>query len=215
MVIDAVELTLSPGRPNEMRRKVLKGILAGLGILFLWSSSSFALNSWKVCDLSGEVFLTHGQDKNAAAIGSDIAQGDSLTIKEGAWVELVSTGDCEVWELKGDRQYTFAEHDVMIQGGDKVSPTHRLAVCFNPAGFSMGKAQRIGGIIERGGSVDEELSQTESNAALINLIILYALSGNDIEKARPYYDTLKQRAPGSKFVGSVSGLFETKAPGVK
>jgi hypothetical protein len=198
-----------------MRRKILKGILAGLGILLLWSSSSFALSSWKVCDSSGEAFLTHGNDTTAAVIGSDIASGDTLAVKDGAWVELVSTGDCEVWELKGDRRYTFAEHEVMGHEGDKVPPAHRLAVCFNPAAFSMGKAQRIGGIIERGGSVDDELVETGSNAALINLIIFHALSGQDIEKARPYYEMLKQRAPGSEFVKSVSGLFETKTPDKK
>jgi len=195
-----------------MRRKVLKGILGALGILLLWSSSSFALSSWKVCDLSGEVFLTRGNDRTAAAIGSDIASGDTLTVKGGAWIELVSTGDCHVWELKGDRQYSFTEHEVMSREGDKVPPAHCLAVCFNPAGFSMGKAQRIGGMIERGGSVDDELVETGSNAALINLIILHALGGQNIEKARPYYETLKQRAPGSKFVESVSKVFETKAP---
>ena len=75
-----------------------------------------------------------------------------MTINEGAWIELVFTGTCEVWELKGTRRYTFTEHEIMSSPeGDKIPPNHRLAVCFDPAGFSVGKAQRIGGIIERGG----------------------------------------------------------------
>ncbi len=198
-----------------MRRRVLKGILAGLGVVLAWSSSSFALNSWKVSDLSGDVFLTRGNDRIAAAIGLDIASGDAMTIEDGAWIELVSTGTCEVWELKGTRQLTFAEREILSSpGGDKIPPVHRLSVCFNPAGFSIGKAQRIGGIIERGGSAEDELSEigSESNAALINLIIFHALSGKDIEKARPYYEALKQRAPGSQFVGSVAEIFEGKTP---
>jgi hypothetical protein len=36
------------------------------------------------------------------------------------------------------------------------------------------------------------------------------LGGHDIEKARPYYETLKQRNPGSDFIRSVSGFFEKK-----
>ncbi len=201
-----------------MRRSVLKGILAGLGVVLVWSSFAFALNTWKVSDLSGDVSLSRGNERIAAAIGSDISLGDTMTIGDGAWIELVSTGTCEVWELKGTRQYTFTEHEIMSSPeGDKIPPIHRLAVCFNPAGFSMGKAQRIGGIIERGGSLDDELAEigSESNAALINLIILYALSENDIEKARPYYEALKKRAPDSRVCCKRGGIFETKTPAGK
>ncbi len=201
-----------------MRRSVLKGILAGLGVVLVWSSSAFALNSWKVSDLSGDVYVSRGNDRVPAAIGSDISLGDTLTIGDGAWIELVFTGTCEVWELKGARQYTFTEREIMSSPeADKIPPNQRLAVCFNPAGFSMGKAQRIGGIIERGGPVDDELSEigSESNAALINLIILYALNENDVEKARPYYEALKGRTPDSGFVASVAGVFETKPPAGK
>ena len=199
-----------------MRRSALKGILAGLGVVLVWSSFSFAVNTWKVSDLSGDVSLSRGNEQIAAAIGLDISPGDTMKIKEGAWIELVSTGTCEVWELKGNREYTFTEHDIMSSPErDKIPPIHRLAVCFNPAGFSMGKAQRIGGIIERGGSIEDELAETGSNAALVNLIIFYALSQKDIEKARPYYESLKERAPGSQFVVSVAEIFETKTPAAK
>ena len=184
--------------------------------MLVWSSFSFAVNTWKVSDLSGDVSLSRGNEQIAAAVGSDISPGDTMKIKDGAWIELVSTGTCEVWELKGNRQYTFTEHDIMSSPErDKIPPIHRLTVCFNPAGFSMGKAQRIGGIIERGGSIEDELAETGSNAALVNLIIFYALSQKDIEKARPYYEALKERAPGSQFVGSVAEIFETKTPAAK
>lgn len=196
-----------------MKRKALMHVVAVLGIMILWSSSSFALDAWKICDLSGDVTLTHGGNRTDAQIGTDIASGDSLALKEGSWIELISTGDCEVWELKGGRQYRFSGGEVASDSGEKISSSHRLAVCFNPAGFSSGRAQRIGGIIERGGSVDEELTETGSNAALINLILIHALNGNDIEKARPYYEELKRRAPGSEFVKNVSWMFETKVPG--
>jgi len=197
-----------------MRRSVLKGIVTGLGAVLL-CSSSFALNTWKVSDLSGDVSLSRGNERVAAAIGSDVNSGDSIAIGDGAWVELVFTGTCEVWELKGARQFTFTEHGIMSSPeGGKVPPNNRLSVCFNPAGFSMGKAQRIGGIIERGGSPADELAEigSKSNAALINLIILYGLSQNDVEKARPYYEALRQRAPGSEFVASVANIFEAKTP---
>jgi hypothetical protein len=195
-----------------MRQRLLKSMFAGLAILLLCSSPALALNSWKVCDLSGDVFLTRGTDRIPAAVGLDIASGDVMTIKDGAWIEVVSTGKCEVWELKGSREYTYTEHDILSHEGDKVAPTHRLSVCFNPAGFSVGKAQRIGGVIERGGSVEDDLSESGSNAALINLIIFHALSRGDIEQARPYYDALRERAPGSEFVRNVAGIFERKAP---
>ncbi len=201
-----------------MRRSVLKGILAGLGVVLVWPSFAFALNTWKVSDLSGDISLSRGNDRIPAAIGSDIASGDTMTIRDGAWIELVFTGTCEVWELKGTRQYTFTEREIMSSPeGDTIPPNHRLAVCFNPAGFSMGKTQRIGGIIERGGSVEDELSEigSESNAALINLIILHALNEKDIEKARPYYEALKKRAPGSEFAASVAEIFEGKPPAGK
>ena len=150
-----------------MRQSALKGILAGLGVVLVWSSFSFAVNTWKVSDLSGDVSLSRGNEQIAAAVGSDISPGDTMKIKDGAWIELVSTGTCEVWELKGIGQYTFTEHDIMgSPERDKIPPNHRLSVCFNPAGFSMGKAQRIGGIIERGGSIEDEFAETGSNAAL-------------------------------------------------
>ncbi|MFZ0944590.1 MAG: hypothetical protein WAN54_11850, partial [Syntrophobacteraceae bacterium] len=88
----------------------------------------------------------------------------------------------------------------------------RLSVCFDPAGFSTGKAQRIGGIIERGESAE---IGSKSNAALINLIILYALSDGNMEKAVPYYDELKKRVPGSEFVAGVAKIFEEKTPAGK
>ncbi len=200
-------------KEEDMRQSVLKGILAGLGVVLVWSSFAFALNTWKVSDLSGDVTFSRGNDRITAAIGSDIASGDAMTIKDGAWIELVFTGTCEVWELKGAGQYTFTEHEILNSPeGGKVPPNQRLAVCFNPAGFSMGKAQRIGGIIERGGSVEDELSEagSESNAALINLIILHALSEHDTEKARPFYEVLKRRAPDSVFVAGVADIFEGK-----
>ena len=175
-----------------MRQSALKGILAGLGVVLAWSSFSFAVDTWKVSDLSGDVSLSRGNEQIAVAVGSDISPGDTMKIKDGAWIELVSTGRCEVWELKGNRQYTFTGHDIMgSPESDKIPPIHRLAVCFNPAGFSTGKAQRIGGIIERGGSIEDELADTGSNAALVNLIIFNALSQKEIEKARPYYEALK------------------------
>ncbi len=199
-----------------MRQSALKGILAGLGVVLVWSSFSFAVDTWKVSDLSGDVSLSRGNEQIAVAVGSDISPGDTMKIRDGAWIELVSTGRCEVWELKGNRQYTFTGHDIMgSPESDKIPPIHRLTVCFNPAGFSMGKAQRIGGIIERGGSIEDELADTGSNAALVNLIIFYALSQKEIEKARPYYEALKERAPGSQFVGSVAEIFETKTPAAK
>ena len=201
-----------------MSRRIVKGILGGLGVVLLWSSFSLALNTWKVSDFSGDVSLGRGNERIAAAVGLDIAAGDTLTIGGRAWIELVSTGTCEVWELEGSRRYSFTEHEIMSSPeGGRIPPDHRLSVCFDPAGFSIGKAQRIGGIIERGGSADDELSEigSESNAALINLIILHALNGKDIEKARPYYETLKQRAPGSQFVASVAEIFEAKTPAGK
>lgn len=201
-----------------MRLSVLKGILAGLGVVLVWSSSSLAFNSWKISDLSGDVSLSRGNERIAASIGLDIASGDSMTVKDGAWVELVSTGTCQVWELKGARRYTFTGREITgSPKGDKIPPSLRLSVCFNPAGFSLGKAQRIGGIIERGGSAEDELSKigSKSNAALINLIILHGLKEKDIEKARPYYEALKQRAPGSEFVASVAKIFEGKKPSGK
>ncbi len=201
-----------------MRRSIVKGILAGLGVVVVWSSFSFALNTWKVSDLSGDVSLGRGNERIAAAVGLDIAAGDTLTIGGGAWIELVSTGTCEVWELHGTRQYSFTGQEIMSSPeGDRIAPNHRLSVCFDPAGFSTGKAQRIGGIIERGGSAEDELAEvgSKSNAALINLIILYALSDEDIEKAVPYYEELKKRAPGSEFVASVAKIFEGKTPAGK
>lgn len=56
---------------------------------------------------------------------------------------------------------------------------------------------------------------SKSNAALINLIILYALSDENIEKAVPYYEELKKRVPGSEFVTSVAKIFEGKTPAGK
>ncbi len=201
-----------------MKRSMFKGILAGLGVVLVWSSVSFALNMWKVSDLSGDVSLSRGNKRIGAAVGADIATGDTLAIGGGAWIELVSTGTCEVWELNGTRQYSFGEHEIMISPeGGRIPPDHRLSVCFDPAGFSIGKAQRIGGIIERGGSPEDELAQmgSKSNAALINLIMLYALGEKDIEKAAPYYAELKKRAPGSEFIASVAKIFEGKTPAGK
>jgi hypothetical protein len=193
-----------------MRQKKLFGMLAGFGVLLLSSSLSWASTTWKVCDFSGDVFLTRGSDQTPAVVGLDIAPGDAITIRDGAWVEVVSGGKCEVWELKGTRQYVFSEDNIATPEGDKVAPSHRLSVCYNPAGFSVGKAQRIGGIIERGGSTGEKLSEVGSNAALINLIIFYGLNQGDIEKARPYFEALRDRVPGSEFVRNVAGLFERK-----
>ena len=201
-----------------MRGSIVKGILGGLGVVFVWSSFSFALNTWKVSDLSGDVSLGRGNERIAAAVGLDIAAGDTLTIGGGAWIELVSTGTCEVWELEGTRQYGFTEHEILSSPErDRIPPNHRLPVCFDPAGFSTGKAQRIGGIIERGGSAEDELAEigSKSNAALINLIIFCALGDEDIEKAVPYYEELKKRAPGSEFVASVAKIFEGKTPAGK
>ncbi len=201
-----------------MRRSIVKGILGGLGVVFVWSSFALALNTWKVSDLSGNVSLSRGNERIAAAVGLDIAAGDTLTIGGGAWIELVSTGTCEVWELEGTRQYSFTEHEIMSSPElDRIPPNHRLSVCFDPAGFSTGKAQRIGGIIERGGSAEDELAEigSKSNAALINLIILYALSDQDIKKGVPYYEELKKRAPGSEFAANVAKIFEGKTPAGK
>jgi hypothetical protein len=201
-----------------MRRSILKGIIGGVGIVLVWSSFSFALKTWKVGDFSGDVSLGRGNERIAAAVGVDILAGDTLTIAGGAWIELVSTGTCEVWELQGARQYSFTEHEIMSSPErDIILPNQRLSVCFDPAGFSTGKAQRIGGIIERGGPVEDELAEigSKSNAALINLIIVYALSNGDNEKAAPYYQELKKRAPGSEFVASVAKIFEGKTPAGK
>ncbi|MGO9415193.1 MAG: hypothetical protein ACLPUX_01725 [Syntrophobacteraceae bacterium] len=201
-----------------MSRSIVKGILGGLGVVLLWSSFSLALNTWKVSDFSGDVSLGRGNERIAAAVGLDIAAGDTLTIGGRAWIELVSTGTCEEWELEGSRRYSFTEHEIMSSPeGDRIPPDHRLSVCFDPAGFSTGKAQRIGGIIERGESAEDELAEigSKSNAALINLIILYALSDGNMEKAVPYYDELKKRVPGSEFVAGVAKIFEEKTPAGK
>jgi hypothetical protein len=198
-----------------MRPSVLKDALAGLGAVLVWASCCFAAAAWKVSDLSGDVSRGRGSDHTAASVGLELAAGDVLDIGDGAWIELVSTGTCEVWELRGIGQFNFAEHEI-TSGPErkKVPPVQRLSVCFDPAGFSLGKAQRIGGILERGASPEDELSEigAKSNAALINLIILYALHNKDIEKARPYYEALRERAPGSEFVAGVAEIFkENKA----
>ena len=96
-----------------MRRSALEGILAGLGVVLVWSSFSFAVNTWKVSDLSGDVSLSRGDEQIPVTIGLDISAGDTMKIKAGAWIELVSTGTCEVWELEGSRRYGFTEHEIM------------------------------------------------------------------------------------------------------
>ena len=139
-----------PGRGGTILREVeeyetkqIKGHPGWFGDRACMVLFSFAVNTWKVSDLSGDVSLGRGNEQIAAAVGSDISPGDTMKIKEGAWIELVSTGTCEVWELKGNRECTFSEHDIMSSPErDKIPPIHRLAVCFNPGGFSMGKAQR-------------------------------------------------------------------------
>jgi len=140
--------TKSLRRLNNMRRKALEGILAGLGVVLLWSSFSLALNTWKVSDLSGDVTLSRGDERIAAAVGMDILPGDALTIMDGSWIELVSAATCDVWELEGNRRYRFTERGIISHDGKNVSPSHRLSACFDPSGFSQ-EGQRMGGAIER------------------------------------------------------------------
>jgi len=140
--------TKSLRRLNNMRRKALEGILAGLGVVLLWSSFSLALNTWKVSDLSGDVSLSRGDERIAAAVGMAILPGDALTIMDGSWIELVSAATCDVWELHDNGRYSFTEQGIISHDGKNVSPSHRLSACFDPSGFSQ-QGQRMGGAIER------------------------------------------------------------------
>lgn len=170
---------------------------------------SYALEFGIVMDVSGTVFIQRGRETVPPDLGLNVSSGDTITLGEGSSIVIVSYSDCSEWVLKGPDRITIRGE--LIAGK---RPTRQLPVCYSPEEFKEGDAHVIGGFVLRGqpgdplASLRDEFERGEASNSTLMTLIMSDLSSGEAERARPYFEALRSRMPGSEFVKTIAKKFE-------
>ncbi len=169
-----------------------------------------------VMDVKGQVSVERNDKSAPAEVGNNLHIKDTLIVNKGASMTAVSYDDCCEWVVRGPARVKIDSDETFeIQSAkcDWLKKVRELPVCYSHEEFNKGELSVIGGVILRKSDVDpaallrkEFKMGKASNAALITLIMHDLLNGQ-IEKARPYYNALKKRNPGTVFLQGLEKKF--------
>ena len=167
-----------------------------------------------VMDVKGEVSVERNDKSAPAEVGNNLHIKDTLIINKGASMAAVSYDDCCEWVIRGPARVKIDSDETFeIQSAkcDWLKKVRELPVCYSHEEFNNDELSVIGGVILRDSDPAALLRKEfkmgkASNAALITLIMHDLLNGK-IEKARPYYNALKKRTPGTLFLKDLEKKF--------
>ncbi len=163
-------------------------------------------------DAKGGVKLLRGEKHISVEVGLNLIRGDIIEIEKEGLVVIVSYEECQEWQLMGPDTINIAASGV-ASTSNKVSPRRQLPVCYSLDEFDNNESDVIGGITLRGipkdplASLRKEFKYGKASNSTLITIIMHDLKNGNIEKARPYFETLSQRLPGSKIVKAFSDKF--------
>jgi hypothetical protein len=201
-------------KENKMRSKAIILLFSGFFIL-CFSLRSYAAQDFGIMmDVSGKVAIHRDGNPINADFGMNIFSGDIIELNKGSDAVIVSYADCQEWTLKGPDKVMIKTDEGPESGSGMVAPSRQLPVCYGPEEFKEDGSDVIGGLVLRGQPKDplaalreEFKGGTASNSTLMTLI-MHDLKNGKIERARPYFDTLKVRAPESEFINNIARRFK-------
>jgi hypothetical protein len=167
-----------------------------------------------VMDLSGKVTIKHGVSTKPADLGINIVTGDIIILDKKAKAVIVSYGDCQEWNLSGANRFIVKGGTILVNG--KPLPySRRLPVCYSMEEVKKPGSEPVGGFVLRGpndplAELRKEFNSGKASNSTVMILLMHELNRGEVEKARPYYEFLKERLPDSEFIKDIATLFKSK-----
>lgn len=176
------------------------------GVLLLSGAAGAAEDYGMVMEIQGKATVTQASKSAPVTLGQTLFQGDRLALEPKSSLVVVAFESCDELLLEGPLQAEVSGGGIRSGAGNPAKPQRRLPVCYSQEELNSAGSGVIGGLVLRGAPRDpvaelrqDYLAGKASNASLMTLI-MHDLANGRADQAAPYYQTLQQRAPDSRFV---------------
>lgn len=165
-----------------------------------------------VMDLSGKVTIKRGANTIPADLGVNIVKGDMIILNKKAKAVIVSYNECQEWNLSEAKRFLVKGETILVNG--KPLPySRRLPVCYSMEEIKRAGSEPVGGFVLRGpndplAELREEFNSGKASNSTVMILLMHELNRGEVEKARPYYEFLKNRLPDSEFITNIAPLFK-------
>jgi hypothetical protein len=193
-----------------MKKHILTTVIIFTAVLSL-SYQVYADGFGIIMDVSDNVAVKRGGKSLPADIGSDIFSSDTVNLKQGEFIVIVSYKDCREWEISGPADINVTDEGPAVKGRN-LTTLRRLPTCYSMEEFSGADSDVVGGLVFRRSdpmaSLREEFDSGKATNSTLITLVMHALYNGDSEQARVYFDALKKRVPGSVLIKRLSKNFK-------
>jgi hypothetical protein len=185
-------------------------LMAGL----LISASATAVEFGIVMDMQGAVVIERAGAQMPADFGMAVELGDNILLDDGASATVVSYMDCQELMLNGPARAAADGEQLSVTPPSRLQAGRILPVCYGEEELNISDADIIGGVVLRGAprdpvhSLRTEFSQGKASTSTLMTLLMHDLANGNTEKARPYFDALRSKAPDSAFLARVAPVFQ-------
>lgn len=168
-----------------------------------------------VMDLEGDLEIQRGSERVPGDLGEPINVGDRLLLANNARATVVSYLDCKELILNGPGEVEVTWDALKVDQQDMVSEGRVLPVCYSREELNASDSGIIGGLVLRGVASDpvhelrQEFDKGGASVGTLMTLVMHDLATGELDRARVYFDALKQQKPNSAFVERMSSRFDT------
>jgi hypothetical protein len=165
-----------------------------------------------VMDFSGKVTIKRGANIIPADLGVTIVTGDVIILYEKARTVIVSYGECLEWRLAGPKRI-LVKGGTILADGKPLPYSRRLPVCYSTEEIKKAGSEPVGGFVLRGpkdplAELRAEFNSGKASNSTVMILLMHELNRGELEKARPYYEFLKNHLPESEFITNLAPGFK-------
>lgn len=202
------------------RSKLVRSLTGLVLTLSLHAAQAGAPALAMISDIEGQVWLRNRDTTTALQLGDTLNEGDILSVSSRATATIVYFSNCTEWLVKENDEVKLVWKGPVSKAMGTLKPVRELPVCYRPEDFKGLDNHVIGGYVMRElpavGMVEMENLRREAMAdkasgATLMTVMIHDLRSRQPERARPYYEKLKQRYPNTGLVKSFSGYFDEAA----
>lgn len=178
-----------------------------------WTAASAAPAAGIITNLSGVAWIDRNGDRLKAAAGQSLLPDDALILEANSHVRLLAYSGCDEWAASGPDTIRLDSAGVPVSEKRRdLTLTGTLDICFDPASFTTVSYGRLGGVTVRSDMVSKQRIKADdghASAAELLTIVLFDLKNDQPDKARPYFDMLRQQLPKGPLMDSLADHFKS------
>ncbi len=166
-----------------------------------------------IMETEGPVEVRRDGVSAPADLGQTLFIGDRIRLGQDARAVVVSFTRCDELILQGPVQAAADWGGLTASDPEQPAEGRRLPVCYSQEELNVAASGVIGGLVLRGAPKDpvlglrEEFKQGQAGNTSLMTLIMHDIANGNPERAAPYFEALKQRAPESAFIGGMAKYF--------